>query len=560
MRALAMVRRLVDPGGRFQEVAWKGDLFGGVTTAVISLPLALAFGVASGAGAQAGLVGAVCVGLFAALFGGSRTLISEPTGPMTVVMTAVITTLVAADPERGLGMAFAVVFIAGLTQLAFGFFKLGRYVTLMPYSVISGFMSGIGILLILLQIYPLFGETTPSGGAIGALKGLPDMIADLNPAEVGLGLGALVVLFGMPKSWGRWCPPHLIALVLGTVASLLFLGNHDLRRIGEIPMGLPEIRLPLFTAPQLSTLLIEGMILGLLGCIDTLLTAMIADSLTRKQHDSNRELFGQGIANMVSSLFGGLPGAGATMGTVVNIQVGARSPVAGIIRAALLLLIILFLAPYLESVPMAVLAAIAVKVGVDILDWSFLKRAHAVSTTAALIMYGVMALTVFVDLIVAVGLGVFIANILTIEKLTRLQSSGIRAIDTSDDDLPLTPDERALFERGQGKLLLLHLSGPMIFGVAKAISREQEALGKARVLVLDLSNVPLLSTTVALALENVVREARSMGVPVFVCAGSEDTRKRLERVEKTGHGGLTFCRDRMEALATALKQIEQPVA
>jgi len=559
MRALAMVRRLVDPGGRFQEVAWKGDLFGGVTTAVISLPLALAFGVASGAGAQAGLVGAVCVGLFAALFGGSRTLISEPTGPMTVVMTAVITTLVAADPERGLGMAFAVVFIAGLTQLAFGFFKLGRYVTLMPYSVISGFMSGIGILLILLQIYPLFGETTPAGGAIGALKGLPDMIADLNPAEVGLGLGALVVLFGMPKSWGRWCPPHLIALVLGTVASLLFLGNHDLRRIGEIPMGLPEIRLPLFTAPQLSTLLIEGMILGLLGCIDTLLTAMIADSLTRKQHDSNRELFGQGIANMVSSLFGGLPGAGATMGTVVNIQVGARSPVAGIIRAALLLLIILFLAPYLESVPMAVLAAIAVKVGVDILDWSFLKRAHAVSTTAALIMYGVMALTVFVDLIVAVGLGVFIANILTIEKLTRLQSSGIRAIDTSDDDLPLTPDERALFERGQGKLLLLHLSGPMIFGVAKAISREQEALGKARVLVLDLSNVPLLSTTVALALENVVREARSMGVPVFVCAGSEDTRKRLERVEKTGHGGLTFCRDRMEALATALKQIEQPV-
>jgi len=556
MRWLDNVGKRLDPGGRFQEVNWKGDLFGGVTTAVISLPLALAFGVASGAGAQAGLAGAVCVGLFAALFGGTRTLISEPTGPMTVVMTAVITALVAANPDRGLAMAFAVVFVAGLTQLAFGFFKLGRYVTLMPYSVISGFMSGIGVLLILLQIYPLLGQTAPPGGAIGALQGLPGLASHLALAEAGLAVAALLILFGMPKAWGRWCPPHLLALVLCTLGSLLFLTPDAVRRIGEIPMGLPEFRLPYFNTTQLSMILIEGMILGLLGCIDTLLTAMIADSLTRKQHDSNRELLGQGVANMVSSLFGGLPGAGATMGTVVSIQVGARSPVAGIIRAAILLLIILFLAPYLENVPMAVLAAIAVKVGVDILDWSFLKRAHAVSPTAALIMYGVMALTVFVDLIVAVGLGVFIANILTIERLTRLQSSGIRAIDTNDDDLPLSPDERALFERGKGKLLLLHLSGPMIFGVAKAIAREQEALTRAKVLVLDLSNVPLLSTTVALALENVVREARSMQVPVFVCAGSEDTRKRLERVEKTGKGGLAFCENRLEALRTALEHTE----
>ena len=399
---------------RFQGISWKGDLFGGVTTAVVSLPMALAFGAASGAGAEAGLYGAVCVGLFAALFGGSRTLVSEPTGPMTVVMTAVIATLVAADPERGLSSAFAVVLVAGVTQILFGFFKLGRYITLMPYSVISGFMSGIGVLLILMQIAPLLGSSSPSGGAIAVVKGLPSILEMASWRECLLAGFALLVLFGMPKHWRKWCPPHLVALALGTLAAVLFFHDSDLRLIGEIPMGLPELALPYFAPEQLTMILVEGMILGLLGCIDTLLTAMIADSLTRSQHDSDRELRGQGIANIISSLFGGLPGAGATMGTVVNIQVGARTPVASILRAVILLSVILFLGPYLSVVPMCVLAAIAIKVGFDILDWSFLKRAHRVSRTASLIMYGVMGLTVFVDLVFAVGLGIFVANILTI--------------------------------------------------------------------------------------------------------------------------------------------------
>ncbi|MEM9884117.1 MAG: SulP family inorganic anion transporter, partial [Planctomycetota bacterium] len=294
-------RDILDPrglfGGRFGGFSWRGDLFGGVTTAVISLPLALAFGVASGAGPQAGLVGAVCVGLFAALFGGTRTLISEPTGPMTVVMTAVIATLIAADPDDGLAMAFAVVVVAGLTQVGFGVLRLGRYVTLMPYSVISGFMSGIGVLLILMQLGPLTGQDAPGGGAWGVVRSLPDLIAGVRPAEAALAAVALVVLFGMPKSWRRWCPPHLVALGFGTLLSLMVFGEADLRRIGAIPMGLPELRWPTFSGGQLTLILIEGMVLGLLGCIDSLLTAMIADSLTRQRHDSDRELIGQGIGN-----------------------------------------------------------------------------------------------------------------------------------------------------------------------------------------------------------------------------------------------------------------------
>jgi SulP family sulfate permease len=540
---------------RFAAFSWKGDLFGGLTTAVVSLPMALAFGVASGAGPQAGLYGAILVGFFAALFGGSRVLISEPTGPMTVVMTAVITNLIATNPDNGLAMAFAVVLVAGLTQLFLGLCRLGRYITLMPYSVISGFMSGIGILLIILQLYPLFGLPNPAGGALGAISGLPHLFSAIDWWEFALAACALLVLFGFPASWRKKCPPHLIALVVGTLLSVTLLAHGDFRRIGEIPMGLPQFAFPLFTAEQLSLILMEGMILGLLGCIDTLLTAMIADSLTRQHHDSNRELIGQGVANMVSSCFGGLPGAGATMGTVVNIQVGGVSPVSALLRALILLLIILALAPLLASVPLAVLAAIAFKVGYDILDWSFLKRAHRVSWTATGIMYGVMALTVFVDLVAAVGLGVFIANLLTIDRLSRLQSSKIKLLDTSDMELTLPPEERELFRQGEGKIDILHLSGPMIFGVAKAISAQQNALPGSRCLILDLTDVPLLSTTVVLALENLVRDARSQNVTVFVCAGAPEVRQRLTTLETSNEQGILLCPNRLNALQNALARL-----
>lgn len=544
-------------GGRFQGFSLRGDLFGGITTAIVSLPMALAFGVASGAGPQAGLYGAILVGFFAALFGGSRVLISEPTGPMTVVMTAVITNMVATNPENGLAMAFAVVMVAGITQIFLGVCRLGRFITLMPYSVISGFMSGIGVLLIILQIFPLFGQGNPPGGAIGVLGGLPDLLAKVDWAEFVLAAVALGILFGFPVSWRKKCPPHLIALVVGTLLSITLLAQGDFRRIGEIPMGIPEFSFPLFTAQQFSLILVEGMILGLLGCIDTLLTAMIADTLTRKNHDSNRELFGQGIANIVTSCFGGLPGAGATMGTVVNIQVGGMTPVSAMLRALILLCIILLLAPLLASVPLAVLAAIAFKVGYDILDWSFLKRAHQVSWSATGIMYGVMALTVFVDLIAAVGFGVFVANLLTIDRLSRLQSSKIKLLDTSDMEISLPAGERELFQKGMGKIDILHLSGPMIFGVAKAISAQQEILPGSRCLILDLTDVPLLSTTVVLALENLVREARTQGVTVFVCAGAPDVRQRLSTIGTGAGQEVVLCSSRLAALQESLLLLEE---
>lgn len=530
----------------------KGDVYGGLTAAVVSLPMALAFGVASGAGAEAGLYGAVLVGLFAAVFGGTSTLISEPTGPMTVVMTAVLTTMLAQNPEQGFAMAFTVVIIAGTFQILLGLLKLGKYITLMPYSVISGFMSGIGIILMVLQLAPLLGQATPAGGVTGTLSAFPELITKLQPFELILGLFTLAILFFSPKKINRIIPPQLLALILGTGVSLIFFTNADIRRIGEISLGLPSIQLPVFTQEQFTAMLLDGLVLGTLGCIDSLLTAMISDSLTRQEHRSDKELIGQGIGNIVSGLFGGLPGAGATMGTVVNIQAGAKTALSGVVRAIILIVVIYGAASLTKNIPLAVLAGIAFKVGLNILDWSFMKRAHEVSKTAAFIMLGVLLLTVFFDLIVAVGLGVFIANIITIDRLSKVQMQNVRAISDAADDLPLTEEEKALLDQGGGNILLVHLSGPMIFGVSKAISREHKTMERFKSIVLDFHDVPIMDATISLAMENTVISAIENGKKVFIVRPQSEAKKILERTGIFGRVPSEQLHDsRVEALRCA---------
>ncbi|MBW4643348.1 MAG: SulP family inorganic anion transporter [Goleter apudmare HA4340-LM2] len=539
----------------------RGDLFGGLTAAIVSLPLALAFGVASGAGPVAGLYGAVCVGFFAALFGGTPTLISEPTGPMTVVMTAIVSSMTANNPENGMAMAFTVVMLAGLFQIFFGIFKLGKYITLMPYSVISGFMSGIGVILILLQIAPFLGQPNPKGGVLGLVQNLPNLLANINPAEATLGALTLAIIFLMPSKIKRLVPPQLVALIVVTVVSLVVFKDANIRRIGEIPMGLPKLQLPTFTASQITVMIINGAMLGMLGCIDTLLTAVIADSLTRTEHKSDKELIGQGIGNLVSGLCGGLPGAGATMGTVVNIQTGASTAVSGLTRALILLVVVLWAANITETIPMAVLAGIALKVGIDILDWSFLKRAHKVSWKGTVIMYGVLFLTVFVDLIVAVGVGVFIANILTIERLSQLQAQEVKTISDADDAIVLTDEEKQLIDRANRRVLLFYLSGPMIFGVSKAIAREHAAMADSDVLIVDLSDVPMLGVTASLAIENAIKDASEQGRQVLIVGARGKVKKRLEKF-----GILRFVPehhmfvDRVEALKQAVALVNLQTA
>ena len=540
---------------RINATNLKGDVFGGLTAAVIALPMALAFGIASGAGAAAGLWGAVIIGLVASLFGGTPTLISEPTGPMTVVFTSVIIsfTATADSPEQALAMAFTVGVLAGVFQILFGVCRLGRYVTMMPYTVISGFMSGIGIILVLLQLGPFLGQSTPKGGVMGTLVQLPELVQGTQPMELLLAVITLAILWLTPSSVKKVCPPQLLALVVGTLLALSLFNAAGLRTIPQFSAAFPSFQLPTFSGGQLRLMVIDAAVLGMLGCIDALLTSVVADSLTRTEHNSNKELIGQGLANVVSGLFGAMPGAGATMGTVVNIQSGGRTALSGIVRALVLMLVVLLAAPLASKIPLAVLAGIAVKVGIDIIDWEFLMRAHHLSLKAAVITYGVIVLTVLVDLIAAVGIGVFVANVLTIDRMSTLQSRKVKTISTADDDVELNDEEQQLLDRASGMVLLFQLAGPMIFGVAKAIAREHNAIGNCQAVVFDLSEVSHLGVTAAIALENAVKEAMEVGRDVFMVGVSGSTENRLRKLkllERLPAQNITS--DRLSALRLAV--------
>ncbi len=530
---------------------------GGLTAAIVSLPLALAFGVASGAGAEAGLYGAIIIGFFAALFGGTSTLISEPTGPMTVIMASVVTAMISQYPEQGLAMAFTVVMIAGITQIIFGVLKLGKYITLMPYSVVSGFMSGIGCILIIMQFAPAIGAESPKGGVTGAFLALPDTLSQINFVETAMALATLGLIFFTPRKIKHFIPPQLIALVVISVVAYYFFGNTEINRIGEINVSLPSLVIPTFEPSQLQTMILDGIVLGMLGCIDSMLTSVIADNLTRTEHKSDKELIGQGVGNLFSGLLGGLPGAGATMGTVVNIQTGAKTALSGLTRVVILVVAVFGASNLISEIPIAVLAGIAIKVGIDILDWSFIKRAHKVSKQTSIIMYAVLLLTVFVDLVIAVGIGVFIANIITIEKLSVSQAKNIRAISDTDGRLPLNLRQRALLNQAKGRILYFYLSGTMIFGVSKAISRELGALGEHEVVIIDLSDVSYLDDTIALTIENLVKDAQQVDKHIIMIVNNKESQRKLMRM---GYENLIsdtdFINDRTQALVAANKRIQ----
>ena len=510
----------------------RGDIFGGVTAAIVALPLALAFGVSSGAGAIAGLYGAIFVGFFAALFGGTPSQISGPTGPMTVVIATVFTATatVAKNPDQGIAMGFTIIMLGGIFQIVFGMLRLGKYITLMPYTVISGFMSGIGAIIIILQIAPFFGH--PGGGSvIDSIANLPTILANPNPTATGLGILTLGIVFFWPRKFNSYIPSPLLALIVCTLISVYLLPNSDLNTIGQIPTGLPQFRLPYFELNQIKNMIGYGLTLATLGSIDSLLTSLVADNITRTQHDSDRELIGQGIGNTIAGLFGGLPGAGATMRTVINVNAGGKTPISGIIHAVILLIIVLRAGSFTANIPNAVLAGILIKVGIDIIDWSFLKRAHRISLKAAGLMYAVLFLTVFVDLIVAVAVGVFVANLLTVKSLSDLQIDKVKAITEPTDEMALNSEEKRLLKQARGQILLFRLGGPMSFGAAKAISQQMSIVKNFDILILDLSDVPLLGVTASLAIETMVKEACEKRREVFLVGASGRVKARLRRLQ-----------------------------
>ena len=536
----------------------RGDILGGITAAVVALPLALAFGNAAlgPGGAIYGLYGAVVVGFLAALFGGTPSQVSGPTGPMSVTVAGVVAGLAAVGVPTDLSarqilpLVMAAVVIGGLLQILFGILKLGKYITLVPYSVVSGFMSGIGVIIIALQIGPLLGIST-RGGVVDSLT---TVFSNFQPngAAIGVAIMTLGIVFLTPRKITQWVPSPLLALLIVTPISMFFGGSID--RIGEIPRGVPSLDLPSFNQ-YFPIIFKAGLVLAVLGAIDSLLTSLVADNISQTKHNSDRELIGQGIGNAVAGLFSGLPGAGATMRTVINVKSGGSTPLSGMVHSIVLLIVLVGAGPLAEKIPTALLAGILIKVGLDIIDWGFLLRAHKLSLKTSVVMYGVLLMTVFWDLIWAVLVGVFIANMLTIDSITETQLEGMEEDNPSltgnnQGQNTLPADEKALLDRCSGEVMLFRLKGPLSFGAAKGISDRMNLVRNYKILILDITDVPRLGVTATLAIEDMMQEAKNNSRKAFVAGANE---KVKERLAKFGVEGII--ETRKEALETALNEI-----
>ena len=520
----------------------RGDFTGGLTAGIVALPLALALGVASGLGPMAGLYGAIAVGFFAALFGGTPAQISGPTGPMVVVLAGLFASL-----SGDASLIFTAVILAGIFQIVFGVLGVGQYIRLVPYPVISGFMSGIGAIIIILQIGRLLGHEPP-GGTIGALTYLPTALADIDFATLALGLGTLVIAYKWPPQLGKYVPGALAALIIGTLVSLAL----SVPILGDIPTGLPSLHLPVFDQSKALLILEAAFILAVLGAIDSLLTSLVADNMTRTRHDSNKELIGQGIGNTFAGLIGGIAGAGATMRTVVNIRSGGKYNISGMVHALVLLAIVLGLSPLAAQIPHAVLAGILVKVGLDIIDWSYLKRAHKGPRWDFGLMIMVLALTGFVDLITAVGVGVVFAALAYVKQIAQLQIEELKKIPESLND----PKENELLESLKDKVSIFSFGGPLSVGAAADLGhhvRERVKPG-SKVTILDFSRVPLMDVSAAMAVDTVTSDALAAGRQLVICGANAEVNKVLEGVNEA-HPGIPNFDTLHDALLYAEKQV-----
>jgi len=500
---------------------FRGDMYGGITAAVVALPLALAFGMASGAGPIAGLYGAICVGLFASLFGGTPSQISGPTGPMTIVSASVFTQF--ADRPA---LAFTVVMMTGGFQILFGWLKMGRYVNLMPYPVISGFLTGVGCILIIMQLDLLLGY--PGQQTVtNALTVLPADLANPNWQALVIGVVAFVMVMFMPKRINRVFPAPLLALIVCTPLTFLLTGAPVL---GGIPSALPQWQVPVIDFPLLNEMLIFSVVLAALGSIDSLLTSLVADNSTRTYHDSDKELVGQGIGNLVAGFAGGIPGAGATIRTLANIQAGGRTPLSGMLHAVVLFAIVLGLGPLVAHVPLAALAGILIKVGIDVIDWRYLQRMFRAPRTDLVLMLVVLALTVFVDVITAVAVGVILASLVLVKEMAELQIKSIRTISDPEHETVFDEATAALYRQHREELMFLHLSGPISFGAANELTRRFSIVRDYQVLIIDLLDVPHVDGSAALALEEVIGRAVDQGKHVMIVGMTYPVARLLGRL------------------------------
>ena len=517
----------------------KGDIFGGITAGIVALPLALAFGIQAfgvissndvpniGAyGALAGLIGAIMLGFFASLFGGTHSQISGPTGPMTVITATLISGMWATETPHSIETVLIIMsvtgILCGLFQILFGVIKLGKYIRYIPYPVLSGFMSGIGVIIILQQIYPLFGLKSPVL-IVDMITQFPEKLQQgFNLYAVIMGAITILLIYLFPLITKK-IPSTLIALIVVTLISI-GVGFDPKLTIGNIPSSIP---LPFFAKFSLSDIswlevlknsLIPALTLAGLGTIDTLLTSVVADNITKTKHNSNKELIGQGIGNAVAGLFSGIPGAGATMRTVVNVKSGGRTQISGMIHSFFLLAVLLGLGRYVKFVPLSVLAGILISVGIGIIDFKGLKDIFKIPKADAVVLITVLLLTVFVDLLIAVGIGMVVACVLFMKRASDLVESGYQsnAMTHFDKESPWE-DEKDMPDDIKNQIYILRLNGPVFFG---SITRFQEVMHDVptdvKIVIIRMKLVSFMDQSGLYAMETAVKDLQDNGITVLM--------------------------------------------
>lgn len=485
---------------KYNFLTFKGDFFGGITAGIVALPLALAFGAASGAGAKAGLYGAVALGFFSAVFGGTKSQISGPTGPMTVVTASAMLAF-----HGDISKIAAVIIVAGVVQILMGLLQGGKLVRYMPYPVISGFMTGIGVIIIILQINPFLGTPT-IGSTAKTILNIFSSISSANSQAVFLSVMSLSILYLTPKIIARAVPTPLIALIAVSLVSVCF--DMKVPVIGEIPSGLPEFVVPSFSFKNSTMVLSFAISLGLLGAIDSLLTSLVSDSITKTRHNPNQELIGQGIGNIAAAFCGGIAGAGATMRTVVNVKAGGSTKLSGVIHALFLLCVLLWFADYASVVPMAALSGILIKVGIDIIDYRFLKVLGKAPKSDLYIMLAVLVLTVFVDLIIAVMVGVVLACIMLTMRMIRQFSLEVTEVG----------DDKQDGGHARNGVRVVTIDGPFFFGTTSQIVGKAEFLLNTKAVIFDCHKVPFVDISASFALEETIAGLKGQGIETFVVA------------------------------------------
>lgn len=582
----------------------KGDIFGGVTAGIVALPLALAFGVSSGLGPSAGLYGAILIAFFAAMFGGTDTQISGPTAPMTAVSMVVIATIIAAndgDINKAMPIILTVFLLAGLMQIGLGAIGLGKYIRYIPYPVVSGFMTAIGVIILVTQILPSVGyyakedmayvekfkplaeeiilenilkeeadegilvledfkETikraeriTPqdilnesktlagkeASGVIGTFNVLPRALKNISWLELALALGTIFIIYGF-KRITTAVPSTLVALVVMTGIALGF--GLDYRPIEEIPSGFPVPNLEIFTGFSLMNItpyIFTALTLALLGAIDSLLTSVVADNMTKTKHKPNKELVGQGIGNSIAAIFGGIPGAGATIRTVVNINSGGKTKLSGMIAGVMLLIILLGLGPIASKIPAAVLAGILITVGIGVMDYKGLKAIPSLPrdielgsiklSSEVLIMIVVLVLSTFWNLVYAVGIGLIIASLMFMKKigdLTAERSEVLTFEEAWDDELNFP-------ETLKEEVFIKHIKGPLFFGYTSDFQAMTKQIPKtATTVIMRLELMQYMDQSGLYAMEDMIQDLKSNGnnVQVLFVGLLKQPRYMMERI------------------------------